>query len=255
MSSQRAHYHSLEDRGVVVTGGATGIGAEVVRSFVDQGARVTILDVDEDAGSALCDELGTGLHRPVFIAADLLQVEAFDDIVAGIVKTSGHPSILVNNAANDQRHEMGSVTAEQWDWSMSVNLRHYFFMAQAIIPSMQVLGDGAIINLTSVTALNGSPVLPIYSAAKGAVITLTKTIARRYGADGIRCNAVAPGVVVTSRQRRLWVSEEKEREFISRQLIHEPVTAAAIADTVVFLGSAQARSITKQVIVVDGGLV
>ncbi|MFV2035656.1 MAG: SDR family NAD(P)-dependent oxidoreductase, partial [Halocynthiibacter sp.] len=165
------------------------------------------------------------------------------------------PTVLVNNASHDQRHEIGSVTREDWDWSLSINLGHFFFMAQAVIPGMQAAGKGAIVNLSSVTAINGSPALPIYSAAKGAIITLTKTLARKFGAEGIRCNPVAPGAVVTPRQARLWVRPEQQKAFIARQPLHAPVTEVDIANAVLFLASDQAKSITKQVLVVDGGLI
>ena len=254
MTDQPAAYPSLRDKSVLITGGATGIGADIVRSFARQGAKVAFIDIDAAAGKALSAELSDGLHCPRFIEADLLEVETFDAIVSDIIATQGAPAVLVNNASNDQRHEIGSVTREQWDWSFSINLRHFFFMAQAVIPGMQARKDGAIINLSSITALNGSPNLPDYSAAKGAVITLTKTLGRKFGNDGIRCNAVAPGAVVTPRQKQLWVDDEKQQSFLSRQAIYEPVTETAIADAVVFLASDQARLITKQVLVVDAGL-
>jgi len=254
MAGQYATYPSLRDKSVVVTGGASGIGADIVRNFAAQGAKVAFIDIDVASGEALSAELAGGAHRPKFIVADLMKVEDFDAIVAEITAAHGAPDVLVNNAANDQRHEIGATTAEQWDWSMSINLRHFFFMAQAVIPGMQKKKAGAIVNMTSITALNGSPALAAYSAAKGAVITLTKTLARKFGDDGIRCNAVAPGAVVTPRQARLWVDPEKQKDFLKRQPLHEPVTEVHVADAVVFLASDQARMITKQVLVVDGGL-
>jgi NAD(P)-dependent dehydrogenase (short-subunit alcohol dehydrogenase family) len=254
MISHPAIYPSLADKSVVVTGGATGIGADIVRTFAAQGAKVAIIDIDKASGKALCEELAGGAHHPMFVAADLLEVEAFDTIVADIAAAQGAPTILVNNAANDRRQQIGSVKREDWDWSFAINLRHFFFMAQAVAPGMQAQRDGVIINLTSINALNGSPDLPAYSAAKGAVITLTKTLARKFGDFNIRCNAVAPGAVVTPRQKQLWISDEKEADFIRRQQLHEPMTTQAIADAVVFLCSDQARLITKQVLVVDAGL-
>ncbi len=254
MAGQYASYPSLSNKSVVVTGGASGIGADIVRNFARQGAKVAVIDIDAAAGAALCAELDGAAHRPLFIAADLLEVEAFPALVARIAAAHGAPDVLVNNAANDQRHEVLETSEAEWDWSLAINLKHVFFMAKAVIPGMQAKRAGAIINMSSITALNGSPALPDYSAAKGAIITLTRTLARKYGPDGIRCNAVAPGAVVTPRQARLWVSPEKQREFIARQPLHEPVTETDVADAVVFLASDQARMITKQVLVVDGGL-
>lgn len=254
MAGPYANYPSLKDKSVVVTGGASGIGADIVRNFAAQGAKVAFIDIDVASGEALSTELAGGAHRPKFIAADLLRIDSFDAIVADITAAHGAPDVLVNNAANDQRHEVLETSEAEWDWSLAINLKHVFFMSKAVIPGMQAKGGGAIVNMTSITALNGSPALPDYSAAKGAIITLTKTLARKYGGDGIRCNAVAPGAVVTPRQARLWVPEEKQREFIARQPLHEPVTEVNIADAVVFLASDQARMITKQVLVVDGGL-
>lgn len=254
MTSHFASYPSLRDKSVVVTGGATGIGADIVRNFASQGARVAIIDIDVASGTALAEELSSASHKPTMLEADLLDVDRFDAVVSEITGRNGTPTVLVNNAANDLRQQVGSITREDWDWSINVNLRHFFFMAQAIIPGMKEKGGGSIVNLSSITAINGSPDLPVYSAAKGAVVTLTKTLARKFGEFGIRSNAVAPGAVVTPRQKRLWVSDEKEAEFLRRQPIHEPVTTAAIADAVVFLSSDQARLITKQVLVVDAGL-
>lgn len=254
MSVQYASYPGLRDKSVLVTGGATGIGADIVRNFAAQGARVAFIDIDADAGAALSAELAGGAHRPKFVHADLLKVADFDAIIADIAAAQGTPDVLVNNAANDQRHEVLETSEAEWDWSLAINLKHVFFMSKAVIPGMQKKRSGVIVNMTSITALNGSPALPDYSAAKGAIITLTKTLARKYGGDGIRCNAVAPGAVVTPRQARLWVPEEKQREFVARQPLHEPVTEVNIADAVVFLASDQARMITKQVLVVDGGL-
>lgn len=255
MTDTFATYPSLSGASVLVTGGASGIGADIVRGFAEQGAKVAFVDIDEASGSALVAELENTDHSPLFIRADLTKFEGFDDLVKDIAAAQGAPTILVNNASHDQRHEIGSVTREDWDWSLSINLGHFFFMAQAVLPGMQAAGKGAIVNLSSVTAINGSPTLPAYSAAKGAIITLTKSLARKYGGDGIRCNAVAPGVVVTPRQARLWVSPEQQKAFIERQPLHAPVTEVDIANAVLFLASDQAKSITKQVLVVDGGLI
>lgn len=254
MAGQYASYPSLRNKSVVVTGGASGIGADIVRNFAAQGARVALIDIDEEAGTALCAELRGAEHEPLFVRADVLAVDAFPELITRITDAHGAPDVLVNNAANDQRHEVLQTSEEEWDWSLAINLKHVFFMAKAVIPGMRAKKAGAIVNMSSITALNGSPALPDYSAAKGAIITLTRTLARKYGPDGIRCNAVAPGAVVTPRQARLWVSPEQQKAFIERQPLHEPVTEANIADAVVFLSSDQARMITKQVLVVDGGL-
>jgi NAD(P)-dependent dehydrogenase (short-subunit alcohol dehydrogenase family) len=255
MADTFATYPSLNDASVIVTGGASGIGADIVRGFAAQGAKVAIIDIDEDSGTSLAAELANCTTPPRFICADLVKFEAFDDLVKDISGSHGAPTILVNNASHDQRHEIGSVTREEWDWSLSINLGHFLFMSQAVIPGMRAAGKGVIVNMSSVTAINGSPALPVYSAAKGAIITLTKTLARKYGEDGIRCNAVAPGAVVTPRQARLWVSPEQQKTFIARQSLHAPVTEVDIANAVLFLASDQAKSITKQVLVVDGGLI
>ena len=251
MAVEPALYPSLEGKSVIITGGASGIGAHIVRAYADQGAKVAVIDIDAASGTALAARLGEAVR---FYQADLLEVENFDALVAQISADQGAPQILVNNAAHDQRHKIGETSVSDWDWSLAVNLRHVFFMAQSVIPLMQAQGGGAIVNLSSITALNGSPDLPAYSAAKGAIITLTKTLACKFGGDGIRCNAVAPGAVVTPRQAALWVSPERQKDFIARQPLHEPVTESDIANAVLFLSSDAARMITKQVLVVDGGL-
>lgn len=240
-----AVYPSLERRRVLVTGGASGIGAEIVRGFARNRAEVTILDIDREAGEAVARELGVR-----FLACDLTDVGALRAAVDDV----GPVTVLVNNAADDQRYELEEITPEQWDRSQSVNLRHQFFLAQAVLPGMRAAGGGAIVNLSSVAWQRGPDGMLPYATAKAGVIGLTNALATALGRDGIRVNAVAPGAVMTPRQMRLWHTAETRDRLVAAQAIPRDVTERDIAAAVLFLAADDSRMITRQVLYVDGGL-
>lgn len=249
-------YAGLADRAVLITGGASGIGAAFVRAFAGQGARVAFLDIDADAGEALVREVaGASGRAPLFVPCDLLDIDALRAAVTKVHGALGDAAVLVNNAANDQRHALSEVTPEEFDWTIGVNLKHVFFVAQAVVPQMRARGGGSIINMSSVAWIRGAPALPTYAAAKAAIVGFTNSLARLVGPDRIRVNAIAPGMVITDRQRRLWFPDEQQiAEFRTRQAIPDAVTPDDIARLALFLASDESQRITRQCFQVDGGL-
>jgi NAD(P)-dependent dehydrogenase (short-subunit alcohol dehydrogenase family) len=249
-------YAGLAGRVVLITGGASGIGAALVRAFAVQKARVAFLDIDADAGAALAREVaGACGTAPLFVPCDLLDIEALRRALAEIRAALGDAAVLVNNAANDQRQVLSEVTPQEFDWMIGVNLRHVFFAAQAVVPQMQARGGGSIINMSSIAWMRGAPALAAYAAAKAAIIGFTNSLARLVGPDRIRVNAIAPGMVITERQRRLWYPDEREiDEFRARQAIPDAVTPDDIAAMALYLASDDSQRITRQCFVVDGGL-
>ncbi|SEN31439.1 SDR family oxidoreductase [Bradyrhizobium sp. OK095] len=249
-------YAGLADRVVLITGGASGIGAAFVRAFAGQGARVAFLDIDETAGSALAAEVAAASRAaPLFVPCDLLDIDSLRAAMAQVHRTLGDVAVLVNNAANDQRQVLADVTPAEFDWTIGVNFKHVFFAAQAIVPQMQARGGGSIINMSSIAWMRGAPALPVYAAAKAAIVGFTNSLARSVGPDRIRVNAIAPGMVITERQRRLWYPNEQTiAELRTRQAIPDAVTPEDIARMALFLASDESQRITSQCFRVDGGL-
>jgi len=249
-------YSGLADRVVLITGGASGIGAAFVRAFAAQKARVAFLDIDADAGAALArDVAGAFGDAPLFVPCDLLDIAALRGAIADIHGRLGNATVLVNNAANDQRQVFAELTPAEFDWTVGVNLKHVFFAAQAVVPQMQAGGGGSIINMSSIAWMRGAPSLPVYAAAKAAIVGFTNSLARLVGPDRIRVNAIAPGMVITERQRRLWYKDERQiTEVRARQIIPDAVTPEDIARMALFLASDESLRITRQCFVVDAGL-
>lgn len=252
--SQFARYPSLQGKSVFVTGGGSGIGAAIVESFVDQDAKVAFVDIArEDSERLAADLAGRYGRRPLFLPCDITDIAALQGAIAEAVRVNGPVDVLVNNAANDQRHDWREVTPAYWDERMAVNLRPMFFAIQAVAPAMQKAGRGSIINFGSVSwkLLMGG--MPAYTAAKAAVHGLTRGLARDLGKDGIRVNTVVPGWVMTERQLKLWVTPEGEATMDQQQALKGRVMPVDLARMVLFLASDDARMCSGQEFTVDAG--
>ena len=251
-----ANYPSLAGRVVFVTGGATGIGADIVSAFAAQKARVAFCDLQREAGEALAREIGArGDPEPLVLEADVTDIAALQAAITSAREKLGAIGVLVNNAANDQRHEFDEVSVEFWDRTQNVNLRHHFFAAQAVRADMKSLGGGSIINMSSTAWRFGAAEMPAYAAAKAAVLGLTRALARALGPDNIRVNAIEPGAVMTERQRQLWYKTEASiTAMVERQLLRRVLLAEEVARMILFLAADDSRMITKQSFTVDAGL-
>jgi len=256
MDPRFAVYPSLRGRSVLVTGGATGIGESIVRHFARQGARVAFFDVQDEPALQLTDALaGEGDSVPLYFRCDLANVAALQDAVAQVIDRLGTVDVLVNNAANDERHTIEDVTPEYWDRSIATNLRPQFFMIQAVLPAMRAAGRGSIINMSSIAWMIPSTGLPVYIAAKAAIIGLTRTMAHELGAANIRVNAVLPGAIVTEKQKKLWYTPEYKAEIMESQALKHDVMPDDVARLVLFLAADDSSAITNQSYVIDGGWV
>jgi NAD(P)-dependent dehydrogenase (short-subunit alcohol dehydrogenase family) len=249
-----ARYPSLHDKVVFITGGGSGIGAAMVEAFVLQKANVAFVDVEAEPSRALASRLAASGQAPLFIKCDLTDINALEAAMEEARQRLGPIGVLINNAANDQREDADEVSEEDWDRAMAVNLKHQFFAAQVARRSMRELDGGAIVNFSSTAWMLGIARLSVYSAAKAAVVGLTKSLAREFGPDNIRVNAIAPGAVITERQRRLWMSEKEIADFRARQCLNRSLVAEDVARLALFLASDDSAMITKQCFLVDGGL-
>ncbi len=252
--SSFATYPSLSGKRVFVTGGATGIGAALVTAFAEQKAIAGFIDIDRDAGVALAGELFDRFGiEPWFEAMDVRNVPALQQSIQDFSKAVGGFDILVNNVANDVRHHPLEVTEERWRDCLSVNLDSAFFASQSAIRLMKEKGGGAIINLSSINALIGPTEMPGYVSAKAALLGLTKALARNYGADGVRVNAILPGWVVTERQLQNWLTPEAERRWMEQTALKSRILPSDVANLALFLAADDSRMITNQQFVIDGG--
>jgi NAD(P)-dependent dehydrogenase (short-subunit alcohol dehydrogenase family) len=251
VSGTFAIYPSLRDRVVLVTGGASGIGAEIVQAFHGQGARIAFIDIADEQGRAL----SAALPGSLFLSCDITQTEALKKAITEVEIALGPIGVLVNNAANDDRKSAGEIDERYWDWSMDVNLKHQFFAAQTVMPQMRKLGGGSIVNFSSIAWHFGPEALTAYAAAKAGIIGLTKSLARSFGEHNIRVNAVEPGAVMTQKQRKAWYPDQKSVDaMVERQKIKRMLTGDEVARAVLFLASDDSRMITGQTLVVDAGM-
>ncbi|MGX5731365.1 SDR family NAD(P)-dependent oxidoreductase [Pseudoxanthomonas beigongshangi] len=254
-SDAMARYPSLAGRSVLITGGATGIGASFVEHFARQGARVAFLDIDDDGAQDLLDGLGTVEHVPAYLRCDVTDLDALH---AAIIQARGHigpVAVLVNNAANDGRHAFGDTTAADFERNVAVNLRHQYFATQAVVADMRALGGGSVICLGSTGWMIKNAGYPMYAMAKSAVRGLVNGLARELGADRIRINALVPGWVITEKQRRLWLDAEGEAQIRRAQCLPGYLRADDLARAALFLAADDSRMCTGQDFIVDGGWV
>lgn len=248
-----ATYPSLVDRTVIVTGGGSGIGASFVEHFARQGAKVGFLDIAADAGHALAESLADARHRPLFVEADLTDIAALRHAVDTIRDAFGPVGVLVNNAANDVRHDFAQTTPEAFDTSLATNLRHQYFATQAVLPDMRKLGGGSVICLGSTGWMKKNAGYPMYATAKAAVVGFVFGMARELGRDRIRINCLVPGWVITEKQRELWLDDEGEAEIRRVQCMPGHLMPEDLARAALFLGADDSRMCTGQSVIVDGG--
>ncbi|HUO35829.1 MAG TPA: SDR family oxidoreductase [Candidatus Acidoferrum sp.] len=255
-SNRFARYPSLEDRVVFITGGGSGIGAVMVEEFARQGSRVGFLDRAVEASRALAARLQESVkHAPHFLECDLTDIAGLQRAFRELASALGAAQVLVNNAANDDRHRWEDVTPAYWDERMAVNLRHQFFAIQAVAPGMKAARSGSIINMSSISWMIPATNMPVYVTAKSAVIGLTRTMARELGPDNIRVNSLVPGAIVTERQTRLWRTPEYERIIIDSQCLKRAIQADEVARMALFLAADDSSAVTEQAYIVDGGWV
>lgn len=249
-----ALYPELRGRRVFVTGGGTGIGAALVEAFARQGAQVAFVDLAEEEGRELVEGIvANGGPRPWMRCCDVVDVAALQRAIADASAELGDFHVLVNNVASDDRHRLAEVTPDYWDRRVAINQRPAFFAIQSVVPGMQRLGGGSIVNLGSTGWQTKAGGYPVYATAKSSVSGLTRGLARELGASRIRINVVTPGWVMTERQIRLWLDAEGERELARNQCLPDKVMPEDIAAMVLFLASDQARACTAQEYVVDAG--
>ena len=253
--SQRAstaRYPSLQDRVVFVTGGASGIGGDIVRAFAEQGAKVGFIDNDEAAAKQLLASLACET-RPLFCFGDVSRPDGLHQAIAATRTAFGDISVLVNNVANDRRHNIDAVDEAFFDATVGVNLKPAFFAAQEVVADMRRRGGGAIVNLGSTSWKVKTPKLAVYATCKSAMTGLTRSLARELGPSSIRVNLISPGWVMTDKQLRMWVDAEGEREMDRNQCLPGRIVGADIAQMALFLAADDSRMITAQEFVVDAG--
>jgi NAD(P)-dependent dehydrogenase (short-subunit alcohol dehydrogenase family) len=251
---QTALYPDLAGRSVFITGGGSGIGAALTAAFTAQGSRVAFVDIAEDASRALVGQLSSdAAHAPLFIPCDIRDITALRAAIEQARVAHGDITVLLNNAANDQRHRTEEVTPEFWDDRVAINQRPMFFAAQAVLPQMQRTGGGSIVNFGSVSWKLRQGGMAAYTMAKASVQGLTRSLARDYGKQHIRANTLVPGWVMTERQLTHWVTPEAEKEIDAGQALAGRVMPMHIADMALFLASNASAMCSAQEFVVDGG--
>jgi NAD(P)-dependent dehydrogenase (short-subunit alcohol dehydrogenase family) len=242
-------YRSLQNQSVVITGGASGIGEEMVRAFSAQGARVSFIDIAKDAGDALAGATGAA-----FYACDVTDISALREVLARIETEHGGVDVLVNNAGKDDRHDLNEVEPESWRRALALNLDHQFFATQAVSKGMAERGRGSVIMLGSISWMRGRPGMVGYTTAKAAINGMTRTLARELGPSGIRVNCIVPGAILTERQQKLWLTPELNQQFIDLQALKFRLDASHVAKMALFLGSDESGGCTGANFIVDAGL-
>ena len=247
-------YSDLKDKKVFITGGGSGIGASIVEHFCEQGSKVFFIDINEQSSNKLVSECkNKKFSVPTFINCDLLNIKFLQNTISKIISDNGAIDILVNNAANDERHSIDEVTEEFWNERMNINLRHYFFTVQSVKKAMIENKGGSIINIGSVSWMMGQGGMAAYTAAKSGVVGLTRSFARDLGEFNIRVNSVVPGWVMTERQIEKWLTPESEADMMKKQCLKHKLMPSDIAKTVLFFGSDQSSGCTNQDYIVDKG--
>ena len=248
-------YLSLQDRVAFISGGSSGIGAELVRAFAAQGAKVAFCGTKPEGGKALIDEvIAAGYAAPWYGACDVRDVVAYQALLARVVDELGPVRVLINNAGRDDRHKMEDVTPAFWDDRLALNLKHYFFAIQAVVPGMEKAGGGSVINMGSVSWMRGRPNLVGYTTAKAGILGLTRTLARELGPRNIRVNALVPGAIVTDRQTALHRDPVADQQFLDAQCLKIRLDSGHVARATLFLAADDSDGMTGQHVLVDAGI-
>jgi len=250
----KVKYFDLENKRVFITGGGSGIGASIVEHFCEQNSEVYFIDINEEASNKLVSECKKKkLAIPNFIKCDLLNIKDLQGVISKIISEKGPIEILINNAANDERHNIEKVTEEYWNERMNINLRHYFFTVQSVRESMIKNKSGVIVNIGSASWMIGQGGMAAYTAAKSGVVGLTRSFARDLGEHNIRVNSVVPGWTITERQIEKWLTPESEADMMKKQCIKRRLMPSDISKAVLFFSSDQSSGCTNQSYVVDNG--
>lgn len=252
--SSYATFHDLEGASVFITGGGSGIGAALTDGFLGQGARVAFVG-RSDASEFVEEMEAKHGSRPLFIRCDITDTVDLQSAIAQAAKAHGPITVLVNNAANDKRHATLDVDQAFWDWSLSINLDAYFFACQAVIPGMQAAGGGAIVNFSSISYMIGNAGYIAYTTSNAGITGMTRSLAREFGPDKIRANALAPGWVLTPKQKELWADPASLAAHLDKQCLKEHLVEQDVVDATLFLASNTSRMMTGQTLAVDGGVV
>ncbi len=248
-------YASLDGKVVFISGGSSGIGAELVRAFAAQGARVAFCGTKADGGDALIAEVtSAGMTVPWYGACDVRDTAAYQSLLARVANDVGPIGVLINNAGRDDRHAMEDVTSDFWDDRMALNLKHYFFAIQSVAPGMHAAGGGSIVNMGSVSWMRGRPNLVGYTTAKAGILGLTRTLARELGARNIRVNALVPGAIVTDRQNTLHRDAAADQAFLDAQCLKIRLDPPHVARATLFLAADDSSGMTGQHVLVDAGI-
>jgi NAD(P)-dependent dehydrogenase (short-subunit alcohol dehydrogenase family) len=251
-----AIYPSLQERVVVVSGGASGIGEAIVEAFAQQQAQVAFLDIQDSLAEALIRRIESIKGAtPTYFHCDLTDIAALQEIAGKILQRFKTVDVLVNNAGNDTRHKIEEVTSDFWDKTIDVNLKHQFFLTQSLLPAMKECGRASIINMSSISWVIPTTGIPVYVTAKAAIVGMTRTLAHELGAYGIRVNCVMPGAILTERQKQLWFTESYQAEILANQALKRMILPEEVARLVLFLAADDSAAITNQSYVIDGGWV
>jgi len=248
-----ATFHDLEGASVFITGGGSGIGASLTDGFMAQGANVCFVQ-RSDADEFIIRMQEKHARTPLYIKCDVTDVSALQSAVDQAQIANGPITILINNAANDNRHTLSDLSSDEWDAALNVNLRPHFVTTQRVASTMKAAGGGSIINFSSIAYMIGHGGFPAYMASKAAITGLTRALARELGPDNIRVNALMPGWVLTNRQMQLWASDESLAAHLDRQCLKQHLYGEDIVGGALFLASNTSRMMTGQALVIDGGV-
>ena len=252
--TQNATFHDLKGKSVFITGGGSGIGAALTDGFIAQGAQVAFIG-RSDASTFVAEMTEKHGTTPLFLQGDITDTARLKETITQAAAAHGPVDVLVNNAANDARHSTAELTPDDWDRLQAINLKAYFFAAQAVTPQMQAKGAGSIVNFSSISYMMGQAGYPAYMAANGGITALSRGLAREFGVDGIRVNALAPGWVLTEKQLDKWATPDGLAAHLEKQCLKTHLAPQDVVDAVLFLASDTSRMMTGQCMVVDGGVV